>query len=86
MIKCALCHGRVRPPSRPWQEVKGGVHFYRTIYDMGAYAKWLAKLNKTLPFVHEACAKAAEPSTLPEKYIVALNLDTRVRQQQGRRS
>ncbi len=84
MIKCVLCRGRVRPPSRPWAVVDGGVHFYRTTSDMGAYAKELAKLAKKVPFVHEACAKAAEPDTLPERYIVALDLDARLRLQQRR--
>jgi hypothetical protein len=84
MIKCAVCDNRIRPPSRPWQEIKGGVHFYRTTSDMEVYAKWLAKLAKKVAFVHEACAEAAEPGTLPEKYIVAQDLNARLRLQQAR--
>lgn len=83
-IKCAVCHGRVRPPPRPWAAVVGGVHFYRTTSDMKAYAKVLAKLAKKVAFVHEACAETAEPGTLPRPHIVALSLDTRLRAQQAR--
>ena len=52
---------------------------------MGAYAKELGHLAKTVPFMHEACAEAAAPGTLPEKYIVALDLNSRLRQQQSRK-
>lgn len=51
---------------------------------MAVYTKWLAKLAKKVPFIHEACAKAAKPGTLPEKHIVAVDLDIRLRQQQAR--
>lgn len=84
MIRCTLCRNRVRPPSRPWAEVVGGVHFYRTTSDMGAYAKWLGALAKRIPFVHKACADKAEPGTLSQPYIVALDLDARLRLQQVR--
>ncbi len=49
---------------------------------MAAYTKELGRLAKKVPFIHEHCAKAAEPGTLPERYMVALDLDTRLRQQQ----
>lgn len=51
---------------------------------MKEYAKWLAALTKRVPFVHKRCAETAAPGTLPEKYILALDLDTRLRQQQRR--
>jgi hypothetical protein len=51
---------------------------------MALYEKWLAALAKKTAFVHEACAEAAEPGTLPKKYVVAQNLDIRLRQQQRR--
>lgn len=84
MIKCTICGGRVRPPARPWTTAEGGgVSFYRTDSDMGAaYAKELGRLAKQVAFVHEACADDAEPGTLPKKYMIALDLDTRLRQQQ----
>ncbi len=84
MIKCTVCRGRVRPPSRPWQEVTGGVHFYNTDTPMPVYIKELGRLAKTVPFVHEACAEDAEPGTLPPVHMVAADLDSRLRQQQRR--
>jgi len=54
---------------------------------MVAYHKWLADLAKKWPFVHERCKEAAAPGTLPERFMVALDLDTRLRltQQKGGR-
>ena len=89
MIRCAICGNRVRPPTRPWQQTKdGGVHFYHTTSDMGDYTKWLGRLAKIVAFVHEDCAEAAEPGTLPATYMVAQDLDIRLRNQQrkGRRN
>lgn len=85
-MKCALCRGRVRPPSRPWTTATdGGISFYRTTPDgMALYERWLARLAKKTAFVHELCAEAAEPGVLPEKHIVAFNLDIRLRHQQRR--
>ncbi len=87
MVKCTVCQGRVRPPSRPWTTAAdGGIHFYRTTSDgMALYEEWLTKFTKRVPMVHEACAEAAKPGTLPERHIVALNLDIRLRHQQRRR-
>ena len=85
MIRCTVCQGRVRPPPRPWAAVDGGVHFYQTNSDMAAYAKVLATLAKKMAFVHEACAEAAEPGTLPQPHVVALNLDAKLRAQQQAR-
>lgn len=51
---------------------------------MGAYAKELVKLAKRVPFIHEACAEDAEPGTLPQPHVIALNLDIRLRAQQAR--
>ena len=82
MIRCAVCQGRVRSPARPWSAVEGGVHFYEAGSSMKEYAKWLAALAKRVPFVHERCAETAAPGTLPEKYVLALDLDSRLRQQQ----
>lgn len=81
MIKCAVCRGRVRPPTHPWTTTAhGGVHFYRTTPDgMALYEKWLAKLAKKVPFVHGHCAETAASGTLPEKYIIALDLNARLR-------
>ena len=89
MIQCLVCQGRVRPPSRPWAETKsGGVHFYEAGSSMDTYHKWLAALAKRIAFVHERCREAAAPGTLPRAYIVALDLDARLRltQQKGGRS
>ena len=85
MIKCTICGSRVRPPSRPWQEVPGGVHFYKTSTNMAVYAKELGRLAKKVSFVHERCVETAAPGTLPERHIVALDLDTRLRLQQRKR-
>ena len=87
MIKCTMCHGRIRPPSRPWTTAADGrISFYRTTPDgMALYEKWLARLAKKMAFVHELCAETAEPGTLPEKHVVALNLDIRLRHQQRRK-
>ena len=87
MIKCTVCQGRVRPPSRPWTTTAdGGINFYRTTPDgMAFYERELTRLAKTAPFVHELCIEGADPDTVPEKHIVALNLDIRLRQQQRRR-
>lgn len=82
MIKCALCCNRIRPPSRPWTPVEGGVSFYRTDSDMDVYAAFLKKRAKTTPFVHEACMVTAEPDELPPAYITALDLNLKLRQQQ----
>ena len=85
MIRCAVCQGRVRPPARPWTTAEGGgVSFYRTDSDMDAYAKELGRLAKQVAFVHEACAENAAPGTLPKKCVIALDLNTRLRQQQRR--
>ena len=86
MIKCAICQGRVRPPSRPWTiTADGGISFYRTTLDgMALYEKELARLAKATPFVHELCVEVADPDTVPERHIVALNLDIRLRHQQRR--
>lgn len=86
MIKCAVCQGRIRPPKRPWTDAPDGFHFYEAGTSMEVYAKWLARLNKKLPVVHEQCVRAAAPDTLPEKYIQALDLDIRLRMQQRRRA
>lgn len=80
MIRCAVCRGRVRSPPRPWAAIEGGVHFYQTTTDMDAYAKEMAKLAKTISFIHEACADAAEPDTLPQPHMIAMNLNARLRQ------
>lgn len=58
--------------------------FYEAGSDMRAYAKELGRLAKKMPFVHERCAEEAAPGILPKKYMIALDLDTRLRQQQGR--
>ena len=84
MIRCAVCQGRIRPPSRPWAAVEGGVHFYKTTSDMAAYAKEMAKLAKKVPFIHEACARAAKPGTLPQPHMIATSLNDRLREQQRR--
>lgn len=88
MIKCTVCCNRIRPPSRPWTIANdGGVSFYRTTPDgMVLYEKELARLAKNTPLIHELCAEDAKPSTLPEKHIVALNLDIRLRYQQRRKA
>ena len=86
MIKCAVCQGRIRPPSRPWTPVAGGVSFYQTTPDgMALYEKWLVALSRKTAFVHEACAGAAEPGTLPNPHVVAHDLGIRLRQQQRRK-
>jgi len=73
MIKCALCRGRVRPPSHPWTAVDGEVHFYNTTPgSMEVYAKWLGRLAKRVDVVHEDCYDQADPK--PEGVVVALNL------------
>lgn len=82
MIKCDVCHGRIRPPKRPWTDAPGGFHFYETTTPMEMYAKELARLNKALPFIHEHCADTAAPDTLPKKYLVALDFDARMRYRQ----
>ena len=85
MIKCNLCQGRVRPPSRPWAEIEGGVHFYEAGSSMKEYARWLTALAKRVLFVHKACLDAAAPDTLSKTYIVALDLDAGLRLQQMRK-
>ncbi len=86
MIKCDVCHGRIRPPKRPWTDAPEGFHFYSTTPGaMEAYAKELVRLNKTLPFIHERCVDAAAPGTLPKKYLVAQDFEARVRYQQHKR-
>lgn len=83
MIRCEVCQRRVRPPARPWTTAEGGgVSFYKAGSDMDAYAKELGRLAKNVAFVHETCAEEAAPDTLPKKYIVALDLNARLRQQQ----
>ncbi len=84
MIRCTLCQGRIRPPTRPWAEVESGVHFYQTTSDMAAYARWLAKLAKKIPFVHKACLDKAEPGTLSQPFVIALDLDAGLRRLQRR--
>ncbi len=80
MIRCAVCKGRVRPPPRPWTATKAGLNYYRTTADgMALYTKWLGKLAKDAAFVHEACAKGAESGTLPRHYMIALDLNARLR-------
>lgn len=46
---------------------------------MTAYRKELERLARKVPFIHERCQEAAAPGTLPEKHIVALDLDARLR-------
>ena len=84
MIKCTICQNRIRPPTRPWSEVDGGVHFYQTTSDMKAYARWLAKLAKKIPFVHKACLDKAEPGMMSQPFVIALDLDAGLRRQQRR--
>ncbi len=74
----------MRPPSRPWQEVPGGVHFYESGTSMSVYVKEIERLAKTVPFVHESCAEDTEPDTLSPVHMVAADLDSRLRQQQRR--
>lgn len=70
----------MRPPTRPWATTdNGGVHFYEAGSSMTAYAEELGRLAKKVPFVHERCKEAAAPGTLPERFIVALDLDARLR-------
>lgn len=83
-IKCKLCRSRIRPPSLPWTMTDSGVHFYQTTSNMMAYAKWLAELAKRIPLIHEQCAKEAEPGTLPQRHLIALNLDVRLPARQRR--
>ena len=84
MIRCTLCHGRIRPPTRPWAAVPGGVHFYRTTSDMDAYTKILVELSKKIPFVHEDCLEDAEPGAVTWPYMIATNLNARMQMQQRR--
>ena len=79
MSRCAACRGRVRPPSRPWTDSASGVHFYSTISSMKLYEKWLAALAKRVSFVHERCEMTAVPGTLPDRYVVALDLQAQLR-------
>lgn len=84
MIKCKLCQGRVRPPSRPWLEVESGVHFYEAGSSMKEYANELGRMSKRIPFVHKACRDAAAPGTLSQPFMIALDLDAGLRRQQRR--
>lgn len=86
MIRCALCRGRIRPPSRPWAAVDGGVHFYSTTAgSMDAYAKWLEKnLSKRVDLVHEDCYDQADPK--PVGVVIALNLEARLQTMRRNRS
>lgn len=90
MIRCTLCQGRIRPPTRPWSAVRGGVHFYQTTSDMDAYAKVLVALSKKMPFVHVDCLEEAEPdrrgrgNVIPWPYMIADNLSARLQIQQKR--
>lgn len=58
------------------------MHFYETTSSMKTYAKWLVKVAKKIPFVHKACLDMAKPGALSQPFIVALDLDTRLRIQQ----
>ncbi len=84
MIRCTLCRGRIRPPSRPWAAVPGGVHFYQTTSDMDAYAGVLVELSKKMPFVHQDCLEEAAPGAVTWPYMIAYNLNARMQMQQRR--
>jgi hypothetical protein len=81
MIRCAICKSRVRPPERAWAETgdRHVVNFYRTAGTPEQYAEYVAGLAKKVPFVHEDCLDAAPGGMVSWPYMVALNLDKRLR-------
>jgi len=81
MIRCAICKGRVRPPERAWAETgdRRVVNFYHTSGSPGQYAKYMADLAKRVPFIHEDCLESAPEGAVSWPYMVALNLESRLR-------
>lgn len=81
MIRCKLCYGRVRVPERAWTETgdRRVVSFYKTSTPQAAYEKTLAELARKVPFIHEHCLDAAPEGTVQWPYMVALDLEPRLR-------